>query len=50
MSEPHQHGVVLLMRRVGEDHFEIAVAGSAAAVLGRARPGTVHAVRIVKPG
>ena len=38
------------MSRVGEDHFEIAVAGGAAAVLGRARSGTVHAVRIVKPG
>ncbi|MFF2405958.1 hypothetical protein [Streptomyces sp. NPDC058092] len=36
--------MVFLMGRVGEDHLEIAVAGGAAAVLGRARPGTVHAV------
>jgi hypothetical protein len=30
------------VRRVGEDHFRATVAGCAAAVLGRAGPGTVH--------
>jgi len=42
--------VVFLVRRVGEGHFEGAVAGGAAAVLGRARPGAVHAARVVPPG